>query len=89
MIAVNRYLKQSFTKLEWIHNNTTDSIEIAIQVNKWLLLYKYININNIIAGLNQLLQKKKLRNIIIEYSKKINKYLFIKKLINNNIKNNT
>ena len=34
MIAVDRHLKRSFTKLEWIHNNTTDPIEIAIQVSK-------------------------------------------------------
>ena len=37
MITVDRHLKRSFTKLEWIYNNTTDSIEIALQVIKWLL----------------------------------------------------
>ena len=55
MIAVDRHLLRSFTKLEWIHNNTTDFIEIAIQVSKWLPSSEYININNIITGLNQLL----------------------------------
>ena len=56
MVAVDRHLLRSFAALEWVHPDSTNATECSVQISQWLPVEEYIAVNNLIAGLCQLLQ---------------------------------
>ena len=69
MVCVDRHLHRSFKKLGWVHPGSKTPEESSIQVSLWLLEDEFININNLVAGIAQLLQDKKKRHIVLRSAK--------------------
>ena len=80
MVAVDCHLHRSFVELDWVHADTKTPLESSILISYWLPKEEYININNIIAGLCQLLQSKKYRDEVLSLSKESHCYHLVKKL---------
>jgi endonuclease III len=57
-IAVDRHLSKAFKGLGWVHRDTRNDEEIAVEVQHWLPRHKWGSINTTVAGLMQLLKKK-------------------------------
>ena len=56
MVAVDRHLSRSFLCLGWVHKKASSPTECSIHVGQWLPKEEFIAVNNVIAGLCQLLQ---------------------------------
>ena len=64
MVAVDRHLHRSFLELGWVHSGCTSDIESSVHVGTWLPMEEFININNVIAGLCQLLQTTYIKDLV-------------------------
>ena len=69
MVAVDRHLHRSFLALGWVHAKSSTDVESSINIGMWLPFEEYIGVNNVIAGICQLLQDSKTRNHILSLSK--------------------
>ena len=69
LVCVDRHLHRTFKKLNWVHHDSKSAEESSIQVSLWLDEREFINVNNVIASISQLLQCKKTREIVITQSK--------------------
>ena len=61
VVCVDCHLQRTFKKFNWVHHDSSSADESAIQVSLWLDITEFININNVITGIQQLLQSKKTR----------------------------
>ena len=56
MVAVDRHLERSLLPLGWVHKESSSPTECSVHIGQWLPKNEFIQVNNIIAGLCQLLQ---------------------------------
>ena len=65
MVAVDRHLQRYLIGLGWVHEECSSPTECSVQISQWLPETEYININNVIAGLCQLLQNKSSKHKVL------------------------
>ena len=65
MVAVDRHLRRSLIGLKWVHEECSSPTECSVQISQWLPKSEYIHVNNIIAGLCQLLQMKTTKHRVL------------------------
>ena len=81
VVCVNPHLQRTFKKFNWVHHDSSSADESAIQVSLWLDITEFININNVIAGIQQLLQSKKTKEMVRRISKECGVYHLVCKVL--------
>ena len=80
-MAIDRHLGRAFIKLSWVHPQTTDKEEMAVMIQDWLPHKHWSTGNNTIAGLNQLLQNKDQKPIVVSVAEQIGASSLVNRLI--------
>ena len=57
-VAIDRHMGRAVANLGWIHPDTKDPLEMALMIQTWLPRMYHARVNNIVAGLLQLLDEK-------------------------------
>jgi hypothetical protein len=65
-VPVDRHLKVAFLNLEWVHPECSDPTIMSEMIELWLPMGETANMNNVLAGLRQLYQKKQHRQILLD-----------------------
>ena len=81
MVAVDRHLQRSLLSLGWVHSNSSSFEETAVMVTYWLPPKEYSEINNVIAGICQLLQRKQYQSRIIQLAIREGIHHMVEKMI--------
>ena len=81
MVAVDRHLQRSLKSLGWVHPLSTSETETSLMVTLWLPKEEYANINNVIAGICQLLQLNATKNHVLRLSIENNVHNLVSKMI--------
>jgi endonuclease III len=68
-IPVDRHLAQGFRNLGWVSPDCSDPTLMSMQVELWLPMEETAEINNVIAGLRQLYQKREYKDSIAAVAK--------------------
>jgi endonuclease III len=68
-IPVDRHLSAAFLNLNWVAPNCVDPTVMSHQVELWLPMNETAEINNVVAGLRQLYQKREYRAVIVELAR--------------------
>ena len=69
MVAVDRHLHWSSIGLKWVHEECSFPTECSVKISQWLPKSEYIHVNNLIAGLCQLLHMKTTKHRILRLAK--------------------
>jgi hypothetical protein len=68
-IPVDRHLSAAFLNLKWVDQNCTDPTVMSHQVELWLPMQETAEMNNVLAGLRQLYQKREYRATIVDVAR--------------------
>lgn len=70
-IAIDRHMGRGAINLGWVHPDTKDPLEMALMIQSWLKPMYHERVNNVVAGLLQLLDEKDHVDTVVKEAEKM------------------
>jgi hypothetical protein len=70
-VAIDRHMGRGAINLGWVHPDTTDPLEMALMIQTWLKPMYHGRVNNVVAGLLQLLDEKENVDKVVDEAEKM------------------
>jgi hypothetical protein len=64
-VPVDRHLQAAFKNLKWVHPECTNATAMSHMIELWLPMEDTADINNVVAGLRQMFQKRQHRPVLL------------------------